>query len=130
MSASDASALLRNQFGVVEAQGFENNREKRRKMYQKVGVHHEGYCYSATLKNLSPGGAMIEGLFDVPNGTEFLIEFGNGMLIEATSRWSDENLTGMQFHRDIDIEKIRKLVDTPIQPGWRKDVRPRAKSAA
>ena len=52
-------------------------------MLRKVGLIHENHRYDVTMRNISRSGCMIEGLLDVPLGTPFVVDFGEGQLAVA-----------------------------------------------
>ena len=107
----------------VEPIGHKLSRETRYKVLRTIGVHHDGYCYPAKIKNISPGGALIEGLWDVPPGTEFEITLGMGMKVHATTRWSIEDRTGLQFQSPISLERFRQSAPPQITTGYPEQMR-------
>ena len=66
-------------------------------MFLKVGAIHEDHRYDVTMRNLSKTGAMIEGLLDIPLGTQFVIDFGEGQLAVAVVRRSAGSMQGLEF---------------------------------
>ena len=101
----------------VEPIGHRHSRETRYKVLRTIGIHHDGYCYPARIKNISPGGALIEGLWDVPTGTEFEVALGVNLKVRAVARWSIEDRTGLQFEIPISLEKFRRSTPPPISTG-------------
>jgi diguanylate cyclase (GGDEF)-like protein len=69
---------------VIEPTGLARQRHDRQAMYRTIGAVHEDHYYSVVLRNLSRTGALIEGLLDVPVGTQFVLDFGEGQLVVAT----------------------------------------------
>ncbi|MBH9536075.1 hypothetical protein, partial [Novosphingopyxis sp. YJ-S2-01] len=51
--------------GYAYAEGFKSNRVARKRIFRRIGVHHDGFCYEGLGGNISPGGAMIGGLWDI-----------------------------------------------------------------
>lgn len=49
---------------------------------------------------------MIEGLWNMPLGSEIRIDFTQGPHVFATIRWSRENRVGVEFH-----EALRRRAD-------------------
>jgi diguanylate cyclase (GGDEF)-like protein len=72
-------------------------RSDRQSMYRKIGVIHEDHYYPAVLRNLSATGALIEGIVDVPLGTKFVLDFGDGQLAVSTVRRSNGAKQGVQL---------------------------------
>ena len=70
-------------------------------MFRTIGVIHEDHYYPVTLRNLSMSGALIEGLLDVPIGTPFMVDFGEGQFEMGTVVRSRESSQGLRFARDL-----------------------------
>ena len=66
-------------------------------MFRQIGVIHEDHYYPAMLRNLSVTGAMIEGILDVPLGTRFVLDFGDGQFAVATVVRSRDHQQGLEF---------------------------------
>ena len=77
--------------------GPATHRSDRKTLLRKVGLIHEDHRYDVTMRNLSKTGAMVEGLLDVPLGTRFVIDFGEGQLAIAEVRRSDKHRQGLEF---------------------------------
>jgi hypothetical protein len=77
--------------------GPERYRAERRTLFRRIGVIHEDYRYDAVLRNLSRTGAMIEGLLEVPIGTDLVLDLGEGQLVVATVRRSQDATQGLEF---------------------------------
>lgn len=82
---------------TIEPSGPDRYRTDRRTVLLKVGLIHEDHRYDATMRNLSKSGALIEGLIDVPQGTQFVVDFGEGQLAVATVRRTAGTMQGLQF---------------------------------
>lgn len=82
---------------VIEPHGPSKYRPERRTVLRKVGLIHEDHRYEATMRNLSRGGCMVEGLLDVPVGTQFVVDFGEGQLAVAMVRRSAGSMQGLEF---------------------------------
>ncbi|HVR91103.1 MAG TPA: EAL domain-containing protein [Novosphingobium sp.] len=86
---------------LIDPQGPSKSRSERRTMFRKVGVIHEDHRYEVTMRNLSQTGAMIEGLLDVPLGTAFVVDFGDGQLAVAKVRRSAPDNQGLEFEMPL-----------------------------
>ncbi|MBX7540484.1 EAL domain-containing protein [Qipengyuania sp. GH29] len=84
-----------------EPRGPEKYRAERKTVYRTVGAIHEDHRYKVTLRNISKSGARIEGLLDVPVGTEFVIDLGDGQLAVATVRRSKKQVQGVEFETPL-----------------------------
>ena len=91
-----SEAMARGEW-ILEPDGPSRYRSDRRTVLRKVGVIHEDYRYDVTMRNLSRSGCMIEGLLDVPMGTPFVIDFGEGQLAVAEVRRSAGSMQGLEF---------------------------------
>lgn len=78
-----------------------SHRSGRRTVFRRVGLIHEDQYYDVTMRNLSRTGAMIEGLEDVPVGTQFVLDFGGGQLAVATVVRTDGDTQGLEFEHPL-----------------------------
>ena len=74
-----------------------SKRARRRTVFRKIHVIHDDHSYEVTLRNLSKSGALIEGLLDVPMGTQFVVDLGGGQLAVATVIRSNNEIQGLEF---------------------------------
>jgi diguanylate cyclase (GGDEF)-like protein len=86
---------------VIEPEGPAKQRNERRAMFRTIGVIHEDHYYPVTLRNLSVSGALIEGLLDVPLGTVFMVDFGEGQFEMGKVVRSRDSSQGLSFARDL-----------------------------
>ena len=70
-------------------------------MLRRVGVVHQDHYYPVTLRNLSASGALIEGLVDVPSGTQFVLDLGDGQLVVSTVRRAARSQQGLEFEQEL-----------------------------
>lgn len=78
-----------------------NQRASRRTVFRKIGLIHVDCYYEVTLRNLSRSGAMIQGLEDVPVGTQFVLDFGGGQLAVATVKRVMDDTQGLEFEQEL-----------------------------
>jgi diguanylate cyclase (GGDEF)-like protein/PAS domain S-box-containing protein len=97
----DVCEALANGEWVIEPDGPSKYRQERRTVLRKVGLIHEDHRYEATMRNLSRSGCMVEGLLDVPIGTPFVVDFGEGQLAVAKVRRSAGNSQGLEFEQQL-----------------------------
>ncbi len=76
-------------------------RARRRTVFRKIQVIHDDYAYEVTLRNLSKTGALIQGLADVPKGTQFVVDLGGGQLAVATVIRSNGDVQGLEFEQSL-----------------------------
>ncbi len=70
-------------------------------MYRKIGAIHEDHYYNVVLRNLSSTGALIEGIVDVPEGTKFVLDFGDGQLALCKVVRAMETQQGVEFEERL-----------------------------
>ena len=85
----------------MQPSGPDTHRSDRKTLLRKIGLIHEDHRYEVTMRNLSKTGAMIEGLLDVPIGTGFVVDFGEGQLAVATVRRSMGPRQGLEFEEAL-----------------------------
>ena len=76
-------------------------RATRRTVFRKIGLIHEDHYYDVTLRNLSRSGAMIQGLEDVPVGTMFVLDFGQGQLAVCSVKRTMDDTQGLEFEQEL-----------------------------
>jgi hypothetical protein len=86
---------------VIEPSGPAVQRGDRLSMYRKVGAVHDNHRYEVVLRNLSVSGALIEGIMDVPLGTHFVLDFGDGQLAVSTVVRSMGHQQGLEFEERL-----------------------------
>ncbi len=106
MELAEVLALLREGGGRVEARGYKSAREPRVTTFRTIHVASGGYQYEAIVRNMSPRGALIEGLWNVPPGTPLRLEFGGDQRFDAEARWSEGNRVGVKFAMAVDMESL------------------------
>ena len=101
--ASDVLARHRAHGTVALVEGFQSSRPERKTMLRTIAVQADGHAYTGRIRNISSTGAMIEGLWHVPQGTQLSIEFSDNQNVSAVVRWSREDRMGVEFTSAIDI---------------------------
>jgi diguanylate cyclase (GGDEF)-like protein len=96
-AAGEVSEALASGDWVIDPMGPAKQRAERRTVLRKVGIVHEDHRYEVMMRNLSRTGTAIEGLINVPVGTQFVVDFGEGQLVVATVRRSEETIQGLEF---------------------------------
>ncbi|MEP7221350.1 MAG: EAL domain-containing protein [Novosphingobium sp.] len=96
-SLDEITDVLASGRWVIEPAGPAFAREDRRTVLRRVGVIHEDFRYEVMMRNVSVNGAAIEGLVDVPIGTQFVLDLGEGQLVVCTVRRSEGSVQGLQF---------------------------------
>jgi diguanylate cyclase (GGDEF)-like protein len=86
---------------IIEPEGPSKFRPERRTVLRRVGLIHEDHRYEVMMRNLSRSGCMVEGLLDVPIGTPFVVDFGEGQLAVANVRRSAGQVQGLEFETPL-----------------------------
>jgi diguanylate cyclase (GGDEF)-like protein len=101
-----ASATARLQRGIhAIAMGPRSARALRQSMLRKVQVEHGEHFYMATIRNISRTGALVEGLWNVPQNTIFRIRLSEHQVLTATARWSQEDRVGVEFSSPLELDE-------------------------
>ena len=100
-----AEALARLATGLTAtAQGPRSARAPRKTMLRKVVLANEGEAYAGTIRNISRSGALVEGLWNVPEGASFVVQLANGLEVTAVCRWCDEDRIGIKFDEPLPVD--------------------------
>lgn len=86
---------------MIRPEGPAKQRSERSSMFRKVTVVHENSSYKAMIRNLSKTGALIEGLVDVPRGTQLALYFGDGQIVVSTVKRSMGQQQGVEFDQPL-----------------------------
>ncbi|MEO1648267.1 MAG: EAL domain-containing protein [Pseudomonadota bacterium] len=96
LDAGKATQLVQGNL-AAEADGPRAARTPRQVLLRRVTVVHRDNRLTANIRNISEGGAMLEGLWNVPAGRKIKIEFAADQRVMAHVRWSRENRVGVEF---------------------------------
>ena len=96
LDQEEATRLVQGDL-AAEADGPEAARTPRQVLLRRVTVVHRDNRLTANIRNISEGGAMIEGLWNMPVGSTIRIEFTADRFVNAYVRWSRENRVGVEF---------------------------------
>ncbi len=120
LSSSAASQRLAAGLRAI-ADGPRSARATRQTMLRKVVLQHGSEVYQGTIRNISASGAMIEGLWNVPPGTDFRVHFSAEHSVEATTRWCVDDRMGVEFVQVLPVDSSGRVMvalpRTPRQPG-------------
>ena len=88
--------------------GHRNSRPTRHRVLRTARVTMGAESAEVRVRDLSIGGMMIDNV-DLPEeaiGHSMEVNLGDGEVITATVRWTKEGRAGLQFSRQIDIERL------------------------
>ncbi len=97
VSFDEVSEAMASGDWVIEPNGPSKYRNDRMTVFRRIGLIHEDHRYEVMMRNMSRTGCMIEGLLDVPVGTNFVVDFGEGQLAVAVCRRSAGSMQGLEF---------------------------------
>ncbi|MDE2619822.1 MAG: EAL domain-containing protein, partial [Sphingomonadales bacterium] len=89
----------------ITANGPRSTRSVRKTVLRRVVLEHDGHVYDATVRNMSETGALVEGLWNVPEGTTFVVRLGERQSVRAVARWCEDDRVGMEFVTPIKLEE-------------------------
>jgi diguanylate cyclase (GGDEF)-like protein len=85
----------------ITPHGPPKQRHRRISLLRKAGVVHENHYYPVVVRNLSSTGALIEGLIDVPVGTQLVVDLGEGQLALGAVVRSKKHQQGVLFEQKL-----------------------------
>ncbi|MEP7221351.1 MAG: EAL domain-containing protein [Novosphingobium sp.] len=112
LSLIEASALLINGL-TVNPEGPRSARPQRQTMLRRVVLDADGERYDATIRNISSTGALVAGLWNVPPGTTFNLDLGEGQSVAVATRWSNEDRIGVEFLSEMPLDDTGRLILSP-----------------
>ena len=86
---------------IIPPSGPTSQRSDRMAMYRKVRAIFGNHYRSVLIRNLSETGALVEGLDDIPFGSQLIIDFGEGHLVFATINRSRNRQQGLVFEEPM-----------------------------
>ncbi|WP_328705848.1 putative bifunctional diguanylate cyclase/phosphodiesterase [Erythrobacter rubeus] len=101
LTREEAESELLGEGWKIEPSSDRTRRARRRTVYRKIQVIHDDHSYEVTLRNLSKTGALIQGLADVPKGTQFVVDLGGGQLAVATVIRTSGDTQGLEFEQKL-----------------------------
>ncbi len=97
---------------TFEPSGPARYRSDRQTVFRKIGLIHEDHYYDVMLRNISKSGARIEGLDNVPSGTQAVMDLGSGQLAVCTVENTGKGSQGVSFEVPLVSDGADGLVTT------------------
>nr|WP_246543535.1 EAL domain-containing protein [Novosphingobium profundi] len=116
LSVQAADKRLEEGLGAV-ARGPRSARAPRQTMLRKVVLEHGSHSYNGTIRNISRTGAMVEGLWNVPVGTQFTVYLAQDYAMQACARWSREDRMGVEFVQPLELDGNGAVIFAPPRGG-------------
>jgi diguanylate cyclase (GGDEF)-like protein len=101
IGADEVEGELTGDNWKIAPSGDRIKRSKRRTVYRRINVIHDDHSYEVVLRNLSKTGALIQGLDEVPKGTQFVVDLGGGQLAVATVIRTNGDTQGLEFEQSL-----------------------------
>jgi diguanylate cyclase (GGDEF)-like protein len=108
MEAEDARGLAA-EHKKVSADGFQFNRPPRQGLLKLANVQWNGMQFQVRVRNISAGGAMVEGDRILPTGASVQLDLPEAGSIGAEVRWAEARRMGLQFDEAFDIRKLNAV---------------------
>lgn len=80
---------------------------------RRARLARENHQHEVTIRNISAGGALIEGMPNVFEGEVFGISLATGHEVAATVRWSHHNVAGVQFAAPLAADEQGPILPLP-----------------
>jgi EAL domain-containing protein (putative c-di-GMP-specific phosphodiesterase class I) len=94
---------------IAIARGPRAARSSRQSLLRRVVLEHGGHNYDVNVRNISQTGALIEGLRNVPAGTVFRIHLADGHIVNAVTRWSEDDRMGIEFSEPLELDESGRI---------------------
>jgi diguanylate cyclase (GGDEF)-like protein len=105
MSPEDALELAA-QNKTVTADGFQFNRPARQGLLKVANLQWNGMNMSVRVRNISTGGALIEGDRSLPPDSSIQLDVPGCGSLGALVRWSEGRRMGIQFEQEFDLRRL------------------------
>jgi hypothetical protein len=104
LTSIGANAMPRN-----SSDWGQRRRWERRDFNMKCGVEVKGVYFSALIRNVSLGGALLDGVPELPRGTRISITAEGGRKLHAAVMWCRNKTAGVKF--DVQLHFNDPLVE-------------------
>ncbi|MEA3001642.1 MAG: hypothetical protein QOH81_430 [Sphingomonadales bacterium] len=81
-------------------------RQPRQRLLRSGTLYWSGVSVPVRLRNISSGGARVEGDRDLCQGAEVELDLGEGGFHVAEVRWSSDGQIGLRFATDFDLDTL------------------------
>ncbi|MBC7986489.1 MAG: EAL domain-containing protein [Sphingomonadaceae bacterium] len=104
--AAETRERLLAEEGEAGTEGFKTSRAPRAMMLRLASLTVDGKSHTVRIRNISAGGALIEGVGDIAEDTPVNIEISEGRTVAAVVRWSAEDRFGLKFNEEINPAQV------------------------
>ena len=106
MAAEEAGKLARASRPPAEVAGF--SRAPRHRLIRTGRLHWDGRSLEVRLRNISPGGAMIECERPIPADTRVELDLADSGTLGAEVRWSQQGRVGLKFDSEFELHALSR----------------------
>jgi diguanylate cyclase (GGDEF)-like protein/PAS domain S-box-containing protein len=112
MAAPEARALAAKA-SAMSANEAKRGRPPRHSLIRVGTLRSAGEEFPVRLRNISGGGAMVEGDRAIAIGAEVQLALEDGLMIPAEVRWCEEERIGLKFTEAFDLRRIGRPRSAP-----------------
>jgi diguanylate cyclase (GGDEF)-like protein len=105
MESEDAGKLAM-EHKKVSTEGFQFHRPPRQGLLKLANIQWNGMQFQVRVRNISTGGAMVEGDRTLPVGANVQLDLPEGGSLGAEVRWAEARRMGLQFEEAFDLRKL------------------------
>jgi diguanylate cyclase (GGDEF)-like protein/PAS domain S-box-containing protein len=106
MPAAEALKLASESRPPADVAGF--SRPPRHRLIRMGRLQWDGKALEVRLRNISPGGAMIECERPIPADTRVALDLAEGGVLGAEVRWSQQGQVGLRFDDEFELRKLAR----------------------
>jgi hypothetical protein len=101
-----------------EPEDLGNRDEKRHPLIWMGEIHYAHDSNPVRLRNVSPGGALLEVQTDYPLNAEVLLDMGDAGQFFATVRWACGDQVGLRFVKPFDLHCLARARPDVAPQSW------------
>ncbi len=106
IEAADLRERLGTRGNIADRIGHKATREPRMRVFRVSQLDINGRQHPVRMRNISNGGAMVEGPDWVVEGTPVAVDITDSVTVDGIVKWVDEGHFGIQFSQRIDLNKV------------------------
>lgn len=103
-----------------EAEPVQKRNETRHPLIWSGVLHHDYEWYTARIRNISSGGAMVQAECAIEPGTTVYLDIGDAGRMTATVCWSRGDQLGLAFLQSFDVTMLAKREPQVAPREWAK----------
>lgn len=104
--------------GASSAEDDETRRAKRHPLIWSGTLHCCGEQTRVRIRNISATGAMVQCAFQVPAGSEAVLDLGDQVTVSGTVGWAVGDQVGLNFHAHFDVTQLSRSTPEVAPSTW------------